>query len=164
MGGFQQLGFLPSFEEIVKQAEQASVTPAVLVRRQGEHPVSVEQNKAVARRWNKEVLNDRRFEALGEVLAKNYVHYNASDPLWSPGVQGLDHAKEQAKESLEGGWFAQHPTWRVSVDDIIGEGDKVAARLTAYEEGKPVTHSIVFYRLTDGKIVDDWYCSTQIQD
>jgi predicted ester cyclase len=72
--------------------------------------------------------------------------------------------KEGAKESLEGGWFAEHPTYRLSVDDIIGEGDKVAARLTSYEEGKPVGHSIVFYRLSDGKIVDDWFCSTQIQD
>jgi len=51
----------------------------------------------------------------------------------------------------------------VCVDDIIGEGDKVAARLTAYEEGKPVEHTIVFYRLSGGKIVDAWACSTQIK-
>ena len=87
------------------------------------------ENKAVAKRWNEEILNERRFEALGEVLARNYVHYDAADSSWSPGVQGLAQAKEQAKESLEAGWFAQHPTWRVSIDDIIGEGDRVAARL-----------------------------------
>jgi predicted ester cyclase len=126
--------------------------------------MSVKENKSVAKRWNEEILSDRRLEALGEVLAENYVHYDASDSSWSPNIQGLDQAKEQARESLEGGWFAQHPTWRVSVDDIIGEGDKVAARLTAYEEGKPVGHSIVFYRLCGGKIVDAWACTAQIRD
>ena len=125
--------------------------------------MSVKENKAVAKRWNEEILNERRFEALGEVLAKNYVHYDASDSSWSPGVQGLEQAKEQAKESLQRGWFARHPTWRVSVDDIIGEGDKVAARLTAYEEGTPVEHSIVFYRFSDGKIADAWVCTTGIK-
>ena len=126
--------------------------------------MSVEENKAVTKRWNEEILGGRRLEALGEVLAKNYVHYDASDSSWSPEIQGLEHAKEQAKESLEGGWFAQHPTWRVCVDDIIGEGDKVAARLTSYEEGKPVGHTIVFYRFSDGKIVDAWACTAQIRD
>ncbi|MHC4621705.1 MAG: ester cyclase [Planctomycetota bacterium] len=126
--------------------------------------MSVEENKAVAKRWNEEIINERKFEALGEVLAEDYVNYNPSDSSWSPDMQGLERMKEAAKEALEGGWFAEHPTWRIFVDDIIGEGDKVAARLTAYEEGKAVRHTIVFYRLSDGKIVDDWYCNTQIQD
>ena len=122
--------------------------------------MSVEENKAVAKRWNEEILNERTFEALGEVLAENYVHHNPSDSSWSPDAQGL----ESTKEALEQ-WWAEHPEpGRISVDDIIGEGDKVAARLTSYREGKPVGHTIVFYRFSDGKIVDDWYCGTQIQD
>ena len=126
--------------------------------------MSVDENKAVARRWNEEILNERKLEALGEVLAENYVRYDPGDSAWSPRLQGLERAKERAREMLEGGWFAEHPTWRVSVDDIIGEGDKVAARITSWEDGKPVGHSIVFYRLADGKIVDDWYCGAQIQE
>ena len=126
--------------------------------------MSANENKAVARRWNEEVLNERKFEALGEVLAENYVQYNPEDSAWSPALQGLERARELAKQMLEGGWFAEHPTWRVSVDDIIGEGDKVAARITAYEGGKPVRHSIVLYRLSGGRIVDDWCCNTQIKD
>ena len=122
--------------------------------------MSVEENKAVAQRWNEEIFFGRRLEALGEVLAKNYAHYNPSSSSWSPDWPGLEGVKEIFEE-----WWAEHPeARRVSVDDIIGEGDKVAVRLTGYLEGKPTDHTIAIYRFSDGKIVDDWHCSTEIQD
>lgn len=124
--------------------------------------MSVEQNKAVAKRWNEEIFGSRRLEALGEVLAKNYAHHDPSSSSWSPDWQGPEGVKEAAEE-----YWAEHPEaprWSVSVDDIIGEGDKVAVRLTGYVEGKPTSHTIAIYRFSDGKIVDDWYCSTEIQD
>jgi len=120
--------------------------------------MSVEENKAVAKRWNEEIVSGRKLEAFGEVLAENYVNYKLSDSSWSPGIQGLERAKEVFGEGL-----AEYPTYRVSVDDIIGEGDKVAARLTGFLEGKPFRKLIVFYRFSDGKIVEDWYCDAQIQ-
>jgi len=122
--------------------------------------MSVEENKAVVLRWNGEIINDKRVEALGEVLAENYVHYNAADSSWSPDIQGL----ENAKATFFGEEAEEPSNWHLSVDDIIGEGDKVAARITFSIEGKPVWHAIVLYRLSDGKIVDDWACLTQIQD
>ena len=122
--------------------------------------MSVEENKAVAKRWNEEIVGGKKPEAFGEVLAKNYVVYNAGDRSWSPQWQGVERTKEYWEKT-----FAEYPkAWRISVDDIIGEGDKVAVRLTIFYEGKPVWHIISFYRLSDGKIVEDWYCSTQIQD
>ena len=121
--------------------------------------MSVKENKAVAKRWNEEIINGRRLEALGEVLAQNYAHYDPSSSSWSPDAQGLDRAKEIVEA-----WWAEHPeASHVSVEDIIGEGDKVAARLTGYVEGKPTSHTVVFHRFSGGKIVDDWYCHTEIQ-
>ena len=120
--------------------------------------MSVKENKAIAKRWI-ETVNSRGFEAFDKVLAKNFVHYNPSDSPWSPDFQGVEQVRKHFEE-----WTAEHPTFLVSVDDIIGEGDTVAARLTHSLEGKPVRHAIVFYKFSDGKIVDNWACSTQIQD
>ena len=120
--------------------------------------MSVNENKAVARRWNEEVATGGKPEAFDEVLDRNYTNYGGSSSPWAVIIQGVEAAKKYFMDMLQ-----KHPTWRVSVDDIIGEGDKVALRLTFLEEKKPVATLICFYRLANGKIVDDWFCSTQVK-
>jgi len=106
----------------------------VVTQSKGEHPMSVEENKAVAKRWI-EIWNSQRSEAVDEVLAENYVCYNASDISWSPQSQGL----EPVKQGLDKG-RAESSTLRLSIHDIIGEGDKVAIRGTFFLKGKPVAN------------------------
>ena len=116
--------------------------------------MSVEENKAVAKRWNEKVVTGDDLGVFDELLHEEYVNRGGSQSSWAPKLQGIDEAKA---------YFAkihrEHPTWRVVVDDIIGEEDRVAARVTFMEEGKPVANAIVFNRFADGKIIDDWYCS-----
>ena len=45
---------------------------------------------------------------------------------------------------------------------MIAEGDKVALRIIFYDGDKPTHNAMVFYRLRDGKIVDDWFCETEL--
>jgi predicted SnoaL-like aldol condensation-catalyzing enzyme len=119
--------------------------------------MSVEENKAIARRWNEEIISKKRFEAFDEVLHSNYANRSGwSDSSWAPAMQGREQAKQRFQQGLQ-----EHPTWRVSVDDVIGEGDKVAVRMTFFEEEKAVANAIAIYRFSDGKIVDDWACIRQ---
>ena len=91
------------------------------------------------------------------MLDKNYTNYGGSDSSWASSIQGPEQAKR-----LFGEWSQSHPTWRVSVDDIIGEGDKVAVRMTVFEEERAVANTIAIYRFSNGKIVDDWPCSRRL--
>jgi len=54
------------------------------------------------------------------------------------------------------------PGWQVVIEDLIGEGDLVAVRGVYTNKGKPVANFIGFYRFSGGKIVDNWYCSRQL--
>ena len=119
--------------------------------------MSVEENKAVARRWNEEIAW-REFDAYDEVLDKNYTHYFGSDGSWPSDAHGLEQIKKVIGEILR-----EYPNTRASVEDIIGEGDKVAIRFAYFVEGKPTGNGIAFYRFSDGKIVDDWVCFTQLE-
>ena len=120
--------------------------------------MSVEENKAVARRWN-EILNGRELEAFDQVLHRDYVNRSGSDSSWAPIIQGLEQAKRYFREA-----FQRVPDWQVTVEDVIGEGDCVAVRGTFTSKGKPTANFIAFYRFSDGKIVDDWYCSRQLDE
>ena len=121
--------------------------------------MSVEENKAAARRWNEEIVTGKRLDAFDEVLDKNYAVRSGTQRPWSPTIQGLEQVKEYF-----GGVLREHPTWQVVVDDIIGEGDKVAVRKTFFEKGKPISNVIAFYGFSDGKIIDDWYCSRHLDE
>lgn len=92
------------------------------------------------------------------MLAEDYKNYSGSDSSWAVAIKGLDQVKERF-----GAVAQEHPTWRISIDDIFGEGDKVGLRMTFLEEGKPVANSIAIYRFSGGKIVDDWYCSRRLE-
>lgn len=120
--------------------------------------MSVEGNKAIVRRWNEECVSGQRLETFDEVLHKDYANRSGTESPWATGIQGLDEAKDYFARM-----FQENPTFRVTIEDVIAEGDKVAIRLIFYEEGKPTANAITFYRLTDGKIVDDWFCWTRLE-
>jgi predicted SnoaL-like aldol condensation-catalyzing enzyme len=121
--------------------------------------MSVEKNKAVARRWNQEIMNGRQLEAFDQVLAPNYVNRSGSESSWAPGIQGLEEAKRYFGEA-----YQRMPDWQVILEDVIGEGDCVAVRGTFTNKGKPTANFIAWYRFSNGKIVDDWFCSRQLDE
>lgn len=121
-----------------------------------------EENKALVRRWFEEVWNKGRADAIDEMLA--------ADGL----VHGLS---AETGISIEGpaGFKPFHATFRgafpdieVKVEDVIAEGDKVAARcsvrgkhtgnhLGVVASNEPVEFTgISIVRIKDGMIVEAW--------
>lgn len=118
-------------------------------------PVSTEENKTAARRWNEAGFNGKRIELMDEFFHPNYTQRSGTEGPWSITIQGLEAAKAQFGQN-----FREYPTARVTIEDMLAEGDKVAMRVTMYNEGKPVMFGNIIYRLADGKILDDWFCWT----
>lgn len=125
--------------------------------------MSVEDSKAVVRRYieilGTDVEAPDAFATLGEVIAEEYANRSGTEGPWSILMQGRDPSGFSAWWEEQG---RDHPTRRFVIDDIIGEGDKVAIRLTRFEKGKPTANQIVMFRLAGGKIVDDWYCARDL--
>ena len=124
--------------------------------------MSVEENKAVVRRYY-EILNEtssgvpEAMESLREVFAEDYTNRSGTDGPWSVIMQGEPDPADFARW-----WETLEATRRFVIDDIIGEGDKVAIRLTQFKKGKAAANQVVVFRLSDGKIGDDWFCGRDL--
>jgi predicted SnoaL-like aldol condensation-catalyzing enzyme len=78
----------------------------------------------------------------------------------------LDHSRWGDREGLRRvivDFKAAYPGIEFSVRDIVGEGDKVAARIRCTCRDHPgesghekVIHSIAIFRLANGKVVEHW--------
>ena len=121
--------------------------------------MSAEENKAVARHWNEEIMNGRQLEAFDQVLHKDYVNRGGAGSSWAPIIQGVEQAK-----GYFGELFQRSPDWQVNIEDVIGEGDRVAVRGTFTNQGTPTANFVAFYRFSDGKIVDDWFCTRRLDE
>ncbi|HEY3073107.1 MAG TPA: ester cyclase [Candidatus Limnocylindrales bacterium] len=124
--------------------------------------MSVEDNKAVVRRFVDEVFVNGNAAAVDELVAEDFVGHT-----WpGNGRDGLKQAMERVSKALADVEF--------SIDDMIGEGDRVAVRLTAsatqvgefmgmpaagkrYEIGE-----IHIFRVRDGRIVEHWHQFDQL--
>jgi steroid delta-isomerase-like uncharacterized protein len=105
-------------------------------------------------------LQRRELETAEEIYAPDYVGHDPSNPQ---DVRGLEAAKQAAAD-----YRRAFPDLRVTVEDLIAEGDKVAARLrfrgTHLGEmdgiaptGKRVECTgIVISRIEGGRIAEDW--------
>jgi len=108
--------------------------------------MSTEQNKSVVRRWMTEILQDRNFDLIDEVLAPNYVN---------PAMGNVDRA------GMRGLLTQLQPlgTWKLSNIALVAEGDAVVARFTM-EVTRPsgeklVAQGLTYYRFSEGRIVED---------
>jgi steroid delta-isomerase-like uncharacterized protein len=119
-----------------------------------------EENKAVVRRFNELVEEYWRTgdaDAFDEVVASDLVHH----------APGLPPDREGMKQDLPM-FRAAFPDMRLTVEDMIAEGDKVADRVTVRgtHEGElmgiPATGKQVEFtethiaRIADGTIVERW--------
>jgi steroid delta-isomerase-like uncharacterized protein len=124
--------------------------------------MSLEDNKAIVRRFFEELLGQGNMAAADELVDPNLIAHDSGAvmiPL-PPGRQGVKQFFSDLRVKL--------PDLQISVDDLLAEGDKVAARWTVRgtnlgpfgamaATGKQMTVTgIGIYRLAGGKIVEYW--------
>ena len=124
----------------------------------GDFAMSIEENKAVVRRFFEELLSTDNFAVADEILSPGFRFYFAG----SPEPLDLEHYKEFLRARR-----AAFPDRRFLVEGMIAEGDKVSARFTMHgthkgelrgiaPTGTEVTMTgIDMIRLADGKMVED---------
>lgn len=121
--------------------------------------MSIEDNKTLLRRFF-EAMNKGSLSIIDELCAPEYVYH---------GTTG-DMTREQFKQ-YAAGLLAVFPDLIGSVDDMIAEGDKIAARYTlqgthqsdfrgiAPTGKKIMLKGIEIDRFTDGKFIETWTIS-----
>jgi steroid delta-isomerase-like uncharacterized protein len=116
-------------------------------------------NAAVARRWFEEVWNQRRAETVDELLRPDSVGHTESGD-----VVGPDDFKNKVHAEL----LAALPDIRVTVEDVIADGDNVVVRWSASgthrgdgmglkATGRAVTfRGLTWMVVRGGKLVEGW--------
>jgi predicted ester cyclase len=127
--------------------------------RKGGAPVS-EEIKALVRRQEEELFGRGNLELADEIYAPDYVGHDPSNP---EDVRGLQAAKQAAAE-----YRRAFPDLQVTVEDLMAEGDRVAARLRVRgthlgelngiaPTGRRVDFTgIVISRVEGERIAEDW--------
>ena len=122
--------------------------------------MSEEQNKAVVRRLLDEVFNQGNLEAADELISADSVAH-------VPGGAGPQPELEVTKAGAAT-FRAAFPDLHITVEDMIAEGDKVAARVTLRGthkgelKGIPPSGTLVtvtgmrIMRFSRGKIQETW--------
>ena len=111
-----------------------------------------DENKAIVRRFIKEVLGGGNIDLIDELLAPDYVNP-------SMGVTNRTGFK-----AVISGLKTSAPTRDFDIADVVAEGDSVVFRgnmNVTLSSGKKVSARVItYYRLVDGKIVEDEPIST----
>ncbi len=122
---------------------------------------STEDNKAVVRRFYTEPLEERRSAVLDELVTEDFVDSAAESPEEQvPGPEGAKRANDRFLEAFG--------DFRVTIEDQLAEGDKVATRWSAEAVhqgtfmGIPPTGTRVrvtgmgIHLIRDGRIAAEW--------
>ena len=123
--------------------------------------MSIQDNKALARRYFEEYTNARNTALAGEILTPDVAVHGLSSPtLESRGI-------EELAEFL-GGMSVAFPDLQITIDDMIAEADKVVVlntvrgANTGEYQGMPPTgrqialSSFSMFRIEDGRIAEIW--------
>jgi predicted SnoaL-like aldol condensation-catalyzing enzyme len=114
--------------------------------------MTTEGNKAIVRRFIKEVLGGGNIDLIDELLAPDYVNP-------SMGVTNRNGFK-----AVISGLKASAPARDFEIVDVVAEGNSVVFRgnmnFTLSSGKKASARVITYYRLVDGKIVEDEPIST----
>jgi steroid delta-isomerase-like uncharacterized protein len=116
------------------------------------------KNKVVARRVFDEIFNQGKFQVADEIYAPEFQNHGLHASADLKEDQDAVHAEKKA-----------FPDLRMSVEDMVADGDKVAVLWTfhgthtgAGYEGLPATgtpvelRGITIWRITDGRIREEW--------
>lgn len=119
-----------------------------------------DSNKAGTKRFYEDVMNNHKLASIDELCAANFVDHNP-DPGHSG--QGIDDLKKTMAEM-----GASFPDMHVTVNNMVAEGDMVAANITMTgtwkgdmmgmkANGKSFkADACDFLRIKDGKAVERW--------
>ena len=114
--------------------------------------MTTDENKPIVLRFIKEVLGGGNIDLIDELLAPNYVNP-------SMGVTNRTGFK-----AVISGLKASAPTRDFEIADVVAEGDTVVFRgkmNVTLSSGKKVSARVItYYRLANGKIVEDEPIST----
>ena len=122
--------------------------------------VTIEQNKATARRWSEELWSKGNLEVADEIIAADYVRHDPGDPFPAKGPDDVKRIVTMLRSMLS--------DFTITVDAMIGEGDIVVSRYTTTATdtrgymglpptGKTIrTPAIQIFRFANGKIVESW--------
>ncbi len=124
--------------------------------------MSLEQNKAVARRHFEDVWNKCDMNAADAIYAPDYVQYS-----YGPTDQEI-RGREDIKKYVAKG-CSTNQAYRYTIQDMIAEGDKVVTRWSLAMKhtdtimgiaptGKELTMTgIDIARIVAGRIVENWH-------
>lgn len=121
-----------------------------------------EENKRLLRRWFDEVWNNGRAEVIDELFDENGIAHGLSDDPSKPirGPRDYRPFYNVFREAF--------PDLKIVVEDMVAEGDKVAARCSVRGKhegefmGRAATQApveitgIAIVRIENGKIVEAW--------
>ena len=119
--------------------------------------MTIDENKALVRRFITEVFEQGRPEAIDELCADDFVRHNGGDT----DREALKAAQARVGQALTDAKF--------TIDDEIGVADRVAVRLTASARqvgelmGMPASGrsyeigEIHIFRIRDGRIAEHWH-------
>jgi steroid delta-isomerase-like uncharacterized protein len=121
--------------------------------------MSLERNKEIVRRILEEFWHEGNEQVLDELFSQGFVNHELSNPE----VSGLENYRQWA-QGVRSTWGGGMPDWRVTIEDLVAEGDKVAKRWvfrgthTGEMLGLPPTgrqvemRAMTLYRIVDGKV------------
>lgn len=132
--------------------------------------MTIEDNKAVARRYFEDAPYNP--DACDEIFAPSFLFHTIQHASITPQVvESSPQSEKEAGEWLKSVWSDD---WRMTVDELIAEADRVMVRWTfagthqAEFSGLPPTHRQVEYsginifRIAGGKIAEVWDISDRL--
>lgn len=122
--------------------------------------MTTENNKQLYQRFIDEVFNEGRLQEGDELLSPSYVFHDAPPGAPSEGPKAVKQTVSMFRNAF--------PDLKISIEDLVAEGDKVSARATTRgthrgtifgipATGKTVTMTgLTMVRIADGQITDSW--------
>jgi predicted ester cyclase len=119
--------------------------------------MSVSENKANYRRAIEEIMNNKNIKVIPELISPEYVYRNP----FGEDIKGIEGFRQEVSRRLNA-----FPDLHITIDDIFGEGDKLAVLLTSRgtfkgklgnlePTGKKLNYTTAyFYKFVEGKQVE----------
>ena len=128
--------------------------------------MSVEDNKALTRRFYDEAINQGNLDLIDELVSEDFVEHEE--------FPGLPTTGPEAPKAALGMFLAAFPDLQITADELIAEGDKVVVRATMSGThqgefmGMPATNktfavkAIDIIEIRDGKATAHWGMTDQV--
>jgi len=122
--------------------------------------MSIEQNKATARRWSEELWGKGNLAVADEIIAPDYVRHDPGDPFPARGPDDVKRIVTMLRTML--------PDLNIQIEAMVAEGELVVSRYTTTATdtrgfmAKPPTGRTIrtsamqMFRFANGKIVESW--------